>query len=51
MTGFSFPGGGPPYTIMAAVLPLRLAARAAGAPSGDRHYVAPQPLADIPEIE
>jgi ribosomal protein S18 acetylase RimI-like enzyme len=51
LTGFSFPGGGPPYTIMAAVLPLRLAAQAAGGPSGGRTDVIPQPLADIPEVE
>ncbi len=51
LTGFSFPGGGPPYTIMAAVLPLRLAAQAAGGPSGGRPDVIPQPLADIPEVE
>ncbi len=51
VTGFSFPGGGPPYTIMAAVLPLRPPAQAAGAPSGGRHHVVPQPLAGIPEIE
>jgi ribosomal protein S18 acetylase RimI-like enzyme len=25
LTGFSFPGGGPPYAVMGAVLPLRLA--------------------------
>jgi ribosomal protein S18 acetylase RimI-like enzyme len=41
LTGFSFPGGGPPYTIMAAVLPLRLAAQAAGGPSGGRPDVTP----------
>lgn len=51
LTGFSFPGGGPPYTIMAAVLPLRLAAQAAAGPSGGRPHVNPQPLADIPEAE
>jgi ribosomal protein S18 acetylase RimI-like enzyme len=51
LTGFSFPGGGPPYTIMAAVLPLRLAAQAAVGPSGGRPDVTPQPLADIPEVE
>jgi ribosomal protein S18 acetylase RimI-like enzyme len=50
LTGFSFPGGGPPYTIMAAALPLRLAARAAGGPSGGPP-LNPQPLADIPEVE
>jgi ribosomal protein S18 acetylase RimI-like enzyme len=27
LTGFSFPGGGPPYAVMGAVLPLRLAPR------------------------
>jgi GNAT superfamily N-acetyltransferase len=32
LTGFSFPGGGPAYTVMGAVLPLRTAA-AAGPPA------------------
>ncbi len=27
LTGFSFPGGGPPYAVMGAVLPLGLAPR------------------------
>lgn len=27
LTGFSFPGGGPPYAVMGAVMPLRLAPR------------------------
>ena len=30
LTGFSFPGGGPPYTVMGAVLPLRPAAPGSG---------------------
>lgn len=36
LTGFSFPGGGPPYTIMAAVLPLRPAAAQVTGTSADR---------------
>jgi ribosomal protein S18 acetylase RimI-like enzyme len=51
LTGFSFPGGGPPYTIMAAVLPLLLAGRAGGASSRSRRRAVRQPLADSPEIE
>lgn len=35
-TGFSFPGGGPPYTVMGAVLPLRPAAQDVPAPDGGR---------------
>ena len=50
LTGFSFPGGGPPYTIMAAVLPLLLAP-AGGASSRSRRRAVRQPLADSPEIE
>jgi ribosomal protein S18 acetylase RimI-like enzyme len=34
LTGFSFPGGGPPYTVMGAVLPLRPAAQGTAAPDG-----------------
>ena len=34
LTGFSFPGGGPPYTVMGAVLPLRPAAQGSAAPDG-----------------
>lgn len=30
LTGFSFPGGGPPYTVMGAVLPLRPVAQGSG---------------------
>ncbi len=32
LTGFSFPGGGPRYTVMGAVLPLRPAAPGTGSP-------------------
>jgi ribosomal protein S18 acetylase RimI-like enzyme len=42
LTGFNFPGGGPSYTIMGAVLPLRTAAQTAVAP-GDRWPASPSP--------
>jgi ribosomal protein S18 acetylase RimI-like enzyme len=43
MTGFSFPGGGPPYTVMGAVLPLRPSGQPAGPPPAAPPPPAPPP--------
>jgi ribosomal protein S18 acetylase RimI-like enzyme len=36
LTGFSFPGGGPTYTVMGAALPLRVIPQPASGPAGGR---------------